>query len=656
MTASTNLLLLYPLLLLVLLLYKAKCCTGGGYSAAFMSLEQCRMIRGAACIGVILHHLTQGITGYGSLWRGPITIFSEAGYLFTAIFFFFSGYGLIVNVYEREDYLDHFPARRLPTVLIPFWLINAMIVTVKALAGWGVYHFRTAVMFVSGLLLANSNGWFVVEITILYLLFYLSFRFLRNKNISIIALSAAALFLMCWSFTRGHDPPEAQIHWFRGEWWYNSTAAFLFGIWYARLRKKMDSLRLKSRAEGGGVYAVILAAAAAGFALIFNTAIRVNKRLGYYHSGLAGRNDSLITLFFQSAACLAFLILLLLILRKITLNSPALTWVGKRSLELFLLHRPVMDLLPDSLLKYPFLWYAAVLTGSLIACAVISPLTRGLSQMIRRWLEGKPGKDEKIQRAASRNEDAQSSHIQRQERMAKRARIPRTALWIALPAAVLVTLYLTVGRYVIREAQARQEYQALQSAQVGDRVLFGRFDMDLFAGKDRLSWIVVKREGGRLCLLCEKGIAGSFYHRKHEAISWEDSDLRKLMNSEESLKAFSGAERKLLVPDGEELVSLLTVQEAKELFRTDEQRELDVTEAAKARGTNTNLLSKANNWDMKGYRSSWWWLRGEDGQEDITAPIVTVDGIISEHEKYVNKPGGAIRPVIWVRADRSDMD
>jgi len=646
MKSSTSLLILYPLLLLVLVLYRAKYSTEGECSAFFMSLEQCRMIRGAACICVIIHHLTQQITGYGSLWRGPITLFSEAGYLFTAIFFFLSGYGLIVNLYGREDYLDHFPARRLSAVLIPFWVINAMIVIVKALVGRGTRHFQTMVMYISGLLLADSNGWFVVEITILYLLFYLSFRFLKNKNISLIVLSAATLLLICWSLTRGHDSPEAQIHWFRGEWWYNSTAAFMFGIWYARLRRKMDSLWMKSRAISSRVYAVIVAVAAAGFSLIFYAAICVNRRLGYYHTGLAGRNASLITLLFQTAASLAFLILLLLLSRRLTLNSPLLTWIGRMSLEVFLIHRSVMDLIPDRLLKNPFLWYAAVLAGSLMAGAVISPLTRRLSQMAGRCLEKNP-----VQGKRKQSAEKQSRHIQIKKRIADWVRPGRKALWRALPMAALVIIGITVGWHVIGSSQFHREYQALQSAKIGDRVLFGHFDTDLVSGKDRLSWIVVDRKGERLCLLCEKGIAGSFYHRKHEAVSWEDSDLRKLLNSEKNLKAFSARERKLLVPDGEDLVSLLTVQEAKAFFQTDRQRELDVTEAAKVKGTNTNLLSKANNWDMKGYRSSWWWLRGEDGRKEITAPIVTVDGTISEHEKYVNKPGGALRPVIWVRVE-----
>ncbi len=51
---------------------------------------------------------------------------------------------------------------------------------------------------------------------------------------------------------------------------------------------------------------------------------------------------------------------------------------------------------------------------------------------------------------------------------------------------------------------------------------------------------------------------------------------------------------------------------------------------------------------MKGYRSSWWWLRQDPGEESAFAPIVTENGTVITGEKYVNKPKGAIRPVIWV--------
>jgi hypothetical protein len=60
-------------------------------------------------------------------------------------------------------------------------------------------------------------------------------------------------------------------------------------------------------------------------------------------------------------------------------------------------------------------------------------------------------------------------------------------------------------------------------------------------------------------------------------------------------------------------------------------------------------MSKANMWDMKGYRSSWWWLMPKQGEKSVTAPIVTVDGEIREAEKEINRPGGAIRPVIRIQ-------
>ena len=115
---------------------------------------------------------------------------------------------------------------------------------------------------------------------------------------------------------------------------------------------------------------------------------------------------------------------------------------------------------------------------------------------------------------------------------------------------------------------------------------------------------------------------------------------------------FSSMEKEVVLPvDGDE-ISLLTVDEAMEIFGSDKERELDVTEVAILDGTNVNGMSKANNWDMKGYRSSWWWLKGNCENASIYAPIVTVDGIIETDKKVVNKPNGAIRPVIWVSVDK----
>ena len=151
-----------------------------------------------------------------------------------------------------------------------------------------------------------------------------------------------------------------------------------------------------------------------------------------------------------------------------------------------------------------------------------------------------------------------------------------------------------------------------------------------------------------MSLLCREGIAGSSYNQKHEAVSWEDSDLRAKLNSKAYLDMFSRYEAEHVVPKEGDMLTLLTAAEALEAFDSDEDRELVITAEAKAQGTNINTMSKHHEWDMKGYRSSWWWLRGEAGEKDIYAPIVTVDGTVLLKEKVVNKPGGAVRPVVTV--------
>ena len=95
-------------------------------------------------------------------------------------------------------------------------------------------------------------------------------------------------------------------------------------------------------------------------------------------------------------------------------------------------------------------------------------------------------------------------------------------------------------------------------------------------------------------------------------------------------------------------MSLLTVGEVEELFPLQQDRLCAITESAKKGGVNTDRLSHYDVWFDKQYCYSWWWLRGDSGEVSITAPIVEMDGLIRLSEKPVNKPSGAIRPVIWV--------
>ena len=82
---DNTMLLIYPALLLVLTFYGAGVSGKGEFSREFISPEQTGMIQASAGIGILLHHLTQQVTGYGTVDRGPVTVFSHMGILFASL-------------------------------------------------------------------------------------------------------------------------------------------------------------------------------------------------------------------------------------------------------------------------------------------------------------------------------------------------------------------------------------------------------------------------------------------------------------------------------------------------------------------------------------------------------------------------------------------
>ena len=159
------------LIVLLLITFWGVKAYGRSTSPDFFSLQQTKNIQGVACIAVILHHLVQQVSGYGVIDKGPITIFNDIGIFITAIFFFISGYGLMTSYLNKPDYLDRFLLKRLPTVLIPFWFINILGVILNRFL-YGPINSPLEIFFdITGLTLINGNGWFIIEITILYVIF-----------------------------------------------------------------------------------------------------------------------------------------------------------------------------------------------------------------------------------------------------------------------------------------------------------------------------------------------------------------------------------------------------------------------------------------------------------------------------------------------------
>ncbi len=581
------------------------------------------MIRASACFGIILHHLAQISTNYGYINKGLITSFNYLGFLFTSIFFFFSGFGLLISYQNKPGYLDDFLKKRLPSVLIPFWVVNVFGVLIN---NYLYPRGKTALDLladISGISLVNSFGWFIIEITILYLVFYFLFKKVKNKDTALILMCLFTIALTIYSLLQGHSDDYSKSDWFRGEWWFNSTLAFSYGMIYARFKDGLDK-------AFDAHYKIFATVTAVLFAVIMQLSVLAVWYMGYYHEKTVfGRRDAVVTLVLQLLACLFFDLLVVLLSRKVYIGNKALGFINSFSLELFLVHGFFVNWIYDKVDQSDFVLYALVIVCSFVSAFALSRITG--------WL---------VKRAVgvmcNTHEKMDSGKILR----------------LAVAAVILVAVAFGIiyaRSYIFSGKEYKQQCSALKSAKVGDEVYWGHFNTDnTIPGKERLTWIVIEREGDEICLLTKEGIAGSYYNQKHEPVTWEDSDLRALLNSKEMLDSFSRYEKQNLLEKDGDILTLITEEQAESVFSSDEERVLFITEVAQDKGTNTNNLSKANNWDYKDRKSSWWWLKGSDDEPDIYAPIVTVDGVIVEGSKAVNKPAGAIRPVLWL--DLSDVE
>ncbi|WP_292145001.1 acyltransferase family protein [Butyrivibrio sp.] len=583
------------------------------FSQDYLNLKQSKQIQALACIGIMIHHVTQQITSYGNNPKGPITVFSYIGFMFTALFFFFSGYGLLYSYRWKKDYFDGFLKKRLPSVLIPFWITNILIIIVQKFLGTDNSDFLSTVKDIVGVTLVNSNGWFVIEIVILYLLFYVIFSVLKNKDLAAALLCITTVLLMVYSLFQGHDPYTNKVHWFRGEWWYNSTICFCYGVLYANYKEKIE------RSFRSFYYIWTLIAGLLTLLMICASIYTLNN-YGYYrelvHDGLRSAS---ITLSVQSVSCIVFTTFVLLLNMRFPLKSRILEYLGSILLPLFLVHGYVVNTLSHDIRVSDLLRYVIIIGVSIGLAAVIAPISGFAVKLVKELLNNSFGTN-----------------------------LKKVAIILALMCGLAV-IAIPVIHSVVISKEFSEECAVFKDAQVGDVVKFGHYNTRINnPGKERLTWEVVKRQDDRLCLMCEYGIAGSYYNQHHQEITWEDSDIRKLINSKEFTGSFSGKEADIILQNDGDMLTLLTPEEAEDFFENDEARQIAITDVAARNGVNINTPSKVNNWDMKGYRSSWWWLRGENTTPCITAPIVTVDGTIVMDEKVVNKPGGAIRPVVWI--------
>ena len=318
----------------------------------FTSLDAMKSLRGFAAIGVLLHHISQEDLFQA---KGVLTPFVNAGAYFVAIFFFCSGYGLIKSLNTKKDYLKGFIRNRIvKAIVLPFYVNVIVYGILMAATGIKLPKERWIFNFL-GITMMNEYAWFPIVLALLYLVFFLCFRFIKNRPVCFAIIFVFIIGLGIGFCYNGHfawwygaknwwlNPTlsskalwwQAQkALWFSGEWWVNSAPAFFTGLIFANFEKEITAFFKK-------LYVLKLAILLVLTTIFFKLSSFGQMKFQYWTEWTGngpGIEEKMKTYFCQVPLFLVLGLTVIIFMMKYHVNNPVSRFFGKYSLHTYLMN------------------------------------------------------------------------------------------------------------------------------------------------------------------------------------------------------------------------------------------------------------------------------------------------------------------------------
>ena len=198
----------------------------------YMTKEAFDALKGILAVCVLIHHLYQ-FTGFLS-----DTSFGYAflllGHFAVVLFIFISGYGLGISYINKSDsYIKSFPKKR----ILPFYLTYLFFLLVYIIFELALKNeIKPSALILSFFYGSTiiSFGWYLQLILLLYVAFFIIWRFVKKNAYKLIALS---LFLFVFTVINFIIKSPANV--------YSPVFSFAIGVFVAYLKDKVDSFMKK---------------------------------------------------------------------------------------------------------------------------------------------------------------------------------------------------------------------------------------------------------------------------------------------------------------------------------------------------------------------------------------------------------------------------
>lgn len=263
-----------------------------------LSKSDTNILRGFAACSVMIAHYTVYCMREADDFGGLMSAWKWAGGIGVCIFFFCSGYGILLSTANKEVN-KQFLWKRIKGILPTYWILRLIFGIATKKMKNGVLYF---ILYIVGI---KRPAWFVTEILLVYLLFYISVKISKRKEILVmtVMLAIMSFFFFLLGF-------EAM--------WYNANLLFALGMVFARYKDSIiDWFNEK--------YFLKVVVAFFFFCMLAGMFV-ILKEKGISFDGMKLLAGGLVcTVLFQ-------------VLIKLKLESACMIFIGRNSLPLYLIH------------------------------------------------------------------------------------------------------------------------------------------------------------------------------------------------------------------------------------------------------------------------------------------------------------------------------
>ena len=214
--------LIFFCMVFILAFIKCKPILGKSFYTDYSSIAQTRSINGICVLLILLSHTFAKVSPNSLLdnMYQPLKIF--LGQFVVVPFLFYSGYGIIESLSNKDSYIKTFPKKRFLKLAIQFAIITVVYIILHLILR-SDYSITDMLLSFTGIRSIGNGGWYMLSTFVFYISVILCFNiFKKSKIMAVLGVTVCLIALMALEMIL--DFPS---------YYYSTTIFFAVGMFYA---------------------------------------------------------------------------------------------------------------------------------------------------------------------------------------------------------------------------------------------------------------------------------------------------------------------------------------------------------------------------------------------------------------------------------------